>query len=65
VWAAHAVPPRHVQKDGSVTTWVLKDDLIKRGKVYYAKLARGKATFVAADDSFHYDLGCPWERRRG
>jgi hypothetical protein len=26
---------------------VLKDEIIKRGKVYYAKLARGKATFLA------------------
>jgi hypothetical protein len=25
----------------------LKDDLVRRGKVYYAKLARGKTTFVA------------------
>jgi hypothetical protein len=44
-----AVLPRNVQKDPEASlTWVLKDDLIKRGKVYYAKLARGKATFIAA-----------------
>ena len=43
-----AVMPRNVQKDPEASlTWVLKDEIIKRGKVYYAKLARGKATFVA------------------
>jgi hypothetical protein len=43
-----AVMPRHVQKDEEASlTWTLKDDLVRRGKVYYAKLARGKATFVA------------------
>jgi hypothetical protein len=28
-------------------TWVVKDEVIKRGKVYYGKLARGRATFLA------------------
>lgn len=43
-----AVMPRHVQKDPEASlTWTLKDELVKRGKVYYAKLARGKATFLA------------------
>ena len=43
-----AVLPRNVQKDPeSSLTWNLKDQLVRRGKVYYAKLARGKATFVA------------------
>ena len=43
-----AVMPRNVQKDPEASlTWVLKDEIIKRGKVYYAKLARGRATFVA------------------
>jgi hypothetical protein len=42
------VLPRNVQKDPEASlTWVLKDEVIARGKVYYAKLARGKATFVA------------------
>jgi len=40
--------PRNVQKDPEASlTWVLKDELIGRGKVYYAKLARGKAMFLA------------------
>jgi hypothetical protein len=43
-----AVMPRHVQKDPEASlTWNLKDEMLRRGKVYYAKLARGKATFVA------------------
>ena len=43
-----AVMPRNVQKDPEAsTTWLLKDDLVKRGNVYYAKLARGKAMFLA------------------
>jgi DNA-binding transcriptional ArsR family regulator len=43
-----AVMPRNVQKDPEASqTWLLKDDIIRRGKVYYAKLARGKAMFIA------------------
>ena len=43
-----AVMPRNVQTDEEASqTWRLKDELVQRGKVYYAKLARGKATFVA------------------
>ena len=43
-----AVLPRNVQKDPeSSLTWTLKDQLIRRGKVYYAKLARGKAMLIA------------------
>jgi hypothetical protein len=43
-----AVLPRHVQKDPeSSLTWRLKDDLLKRGRVYYAKLAGGKGVFLA------------------
>ena len=43
-----AVMPRNVQKDEEASaTWLLKDELIRRGKVYYGKLARGKATFIA------------------
>ena len=43
-----AVMPRNVQKDPEASaTWLLKDELIARGRVYYAKLSRGKAMFVA------------------
>jgi hypothetical protein len=56
-----AVMPRHVQKDPEASlTWVLKDELVKRGKVYYAKLARGKAMFLAPRliPHFHAVWGC-------
>ena len=43
-----AVMPRHVQKDPEASlTWVLKDEIVRRGNVYYAKLAHGKAMFLA------------------
>ena len=43
-----AVLPRHVQHDPEASlTWNLKDELAKRGNVYYGKLARGRATFLA------------------
>jgi hypothetical protein len=43
-----AVMPRHVQKDPEASlTWVLKDEIVRRGRIYYAKLARGKAMFIA------------------
>ncbi len=43
-----AVMPRNVQKDPEAShTWLLKDELVRRGKVYYAKLARGRALFLA------------------
>lgn len=43
-----AVMPRNVQKDPEASlTWHLKDEIVRRGKVYYAKLARGKAMFLA------------------
>ena len=43
-----AVMPRNVQKDPEAShTWLLKDELVRRGKVYYGKLGRGKAMFIA------------------
>ena len=43
-----AVMPRNPQKDPEAAlTWNLKDQLLRRGKVYYGKLARGRATFIA------------------
>jgi len=40
--------PRNVQKDEEASlTWHLKDEMLRRGRVYYAKLARGKAMFLA------------------
>lgn len=43
-----AVLPRNVQKDPETSlAWELKDEMMSRGKVYYAKLARGKTMFLA------------------
>ena len=43
-----AVMPRNVQSDPEASlTWMLKDQIVSRGKIYYAKLARGKALFLA------------------
>ena len=40
--------PRNVQKDVEASkAWVLKDEVIQRGKVYYAKLVKGNSMFVA------------------
>ena len=42
------VMPRNVQKDEEASAaWLLKDDIIRRGRVFYAKLSRGKTMFVA------------------
>ena len=40
--------PRNVQKDFEASrAWVLKDEVIARGKVYYAKLVKGHSMFLA------------------
>ncbi|HKX83038.1 MAG TPA: hypothetical protein VJL58_02365 [Pyrinomonadaceae bacterium] len=40
--------PRNVQKDPEASrAWVLKDDVIARGRVYYAKLVKGHSMFLA------------------
>jgi hypothetical protein len=43
-----AFMPRNVQKDEeSSLAWTLKDELVRRGRVYYGKLAGGRAMFLA------------------
>ena len=43
-----AILPRNVQTDPETSqTWFLKDEILRRGRVYYGKLARGKAMFLA------------------
>jgi len=40
--------PRNVQKDYEASrAWVLKDEVIARGRVYYAKLVKGHSMFLA------------------
>ncbi len=42
------VMPHNVQKDSeSSHTWILKDEIVRRGRVYYGKLTRGKTMFIA------------------
>lgn len=43
-----AYMPRNVQKDPEASlAWVLKDEAIARGRVYYAKLIKGRSMFLA------------------
>lgn len=40
--------PKNVQKDYETSlAWTLKDEVMMRGKVYYSKLCKGRAMFVA------------------
>ena len=41
--------PRNVQKDHEASrAWVLKDEVVARGRVYYAKLVKGNSMFLAS-----------------
>ena len=43
-----AQAPRNVQKDPEMSlAWTLKDQVMRHGRVYYAKLIKGRSTFVA------------------
>lgn len=43
-----AYMPRKVQKDPeSRLAWFIKDEVMRRGRVFYAKLKRGRLTFIA------------------
>jgi len=40
--------PRNVQKDPEARlAWTIKDEVMRRGRVYYGKLIKGRSTFVA------------------
>ena len=40
--------PRNVQKDPECRlTWTLKDEVIRRGRIYYAKVVRARTVFIA------------------
>lgn len=42
-----AYMPRNVQKDPEASlAWYVKDEVMRRGRVYYAKLVRGRSTFI-------------------
>lgn len=56
-----AVLPRNVQKDYEASrAWVLKDEVVKRGLVYYGKLIKGKSWFLAPRliSAFNAIWGC-------
>src|SRR5262249_47152349 len=43
-----AYMPRNVQKDPEASlAWFIKDDLMRRGRVYYAKLVKARSTLIA------------------
>jgi hypothetical protein len=51
-----AYMPRNVQKDPeSSLAWVIKDEVMRRGRVYYAKLVRGRSTFIAPSLIPHFN----------
>ena len=55
--------PRNVQKDEETrVTWYLKDEVMRRGRVYYAKLAGGRSMFVAPRLVSHF--AAVWMPRR-
>ena len=57
--------PRNVQKDPeSSLTWRIKDEVMRRGRVYYAKLAKGRATFIAPRLLPHFNALWGVARRR-
>jgi hypothetical protein len=57
--------PRNVQKDPeSSLAWLIKDEVMRRGRVYYAKLAKGRATFVAPRLVPHFNALWGVPRRR-
>jgi hypothetical protein len=53
--------PRNVQKDPeSRLTWTIKDEVVRRGRVYYGKLRGNRSTFVARRLVPHFNalFGC-------
>ncbi|MBI3652572.1 MAG: hypothetical protein HY231_16245 [Acidobacteria bacterium] len=51
-----AFMPRNVQKDPEASfAWRTKDELMRRGRVYYAKLLKGRSTFIAPRLVAHFN----------
>jgi hypothetical protein len=58
-----AIMPRNVQKDPEASqTWVLKDEIVRRGKIYYGKLAGARTLFIAPRMIPHFHA--VWGMRR-
>lgn len=61
------ISPKNVQKDEETSkAWVLKDEVMRKGNVYYSKLLKGRATFVSKDliPSFNSLFGVPKKGER-
>jgi hypothetical protein len=51
-----AFMPRQVQKDPEANlAWHIKDEVMRRGQIYYAKLVRGRSTFIAPRLISHFN----------
>ena len=60
-----AFMPRNVQKDPEASlAWLVKDEVMRRGRVYYAKLVKGKSTFIARRLIQHFNALWGVPRRR-
>jgi hypothetical protein len=60
-----AFMPRNVQKDPEASlAWLVKDEVMRRGHVYYAKLVKGKSTFIARRLIPHFNSLWGMPRRR-
>ncbi len=60
-----AFMPRNVQKDPeSHLAWTIKDEVMRRGRVYYGKLLRNRSTFIsrALVPHFHAVSGVPEDK---
>jgi hypothetical protein len=58
-----AIMPRNVQKDPEAShTWLLKDEVVRRGKVYYGKLSGARTIFIAPRMIPHFHA--VWGMRR-
>jgi hypothetical protein len=56
--------PRNVQKDPeSSLAWFIKDEVMRRGQVYYSKLVRGRSTFIARRLIPHFNALWGMKRR--
>ncbi|MEK6288659.1 MAG: hypothetical protein AABO57_23320 [Acidobacteriota bacterium] len=52
-----AYMPRNVQKDPEASlAWYIKDEALRRGRVYYAKLVKRKSTFIAPRLIPHFNV---------
>ena len=60
-----AFMPRNVQKDAEANlAWHIKDEVMRRGHLYYAKLVKGRSTFIAPRLIPHFNALWGVPRRR-